>query len=135
MQYRMPHLQHLFAVRNVVENLRKHGGENGVREAEEITREVYSLAPKAIRASKEKILRFKKPDGSFSYDLDMHLCGKSQEAPVCIPGTNEGSVNSTVISTTGLTYNIIRDLGVSDADKPSILGPEVRPDFIDAPEL
>lgn len=124
-----------FAVRNIVENLRKHGGENGIREAEEITREVYSLAPKAIRASKEKILRFKKPDGSFSYDLDMHLCGKSQEAPVCIPGTNEGSVNSTVISTTGLTYNIIRALGVSDADKPSIFGPEVRPDFIDALEL
>lgn len=124
-----------FAVYNVVKNLRRHGGEEGLREAEEITKEVYSLAPKAILASKEKILRFKKQDSSFSYDLDMHLCGKSQEAPVCIPGTNEGSINSTVISTSGLTGNIIGALSIRDEDNPSIFGPEDRSVFISALEL
>jgi hypothetical protein len=124
-----------FAVYNVAKNLRRHGGEEGIREADEITKEVYELAPKAILASKEKILRFKKQDGSFSYDLDIHLCGKSQEAPVCIPGTNEGSINSTVISTSGLTGNIIGALGINDKDNPSIFGPEVRPAFISALEL
>ena len=63
------------------------------------------MAPEAILGSIPKAMLFRKEDGSFSY-MPHQACPRSQQAPVCIPGTNEGDVNGTCISTTGIIGNI-----------------------------
>jgi hypothetical protein len=85
-----------FSLQYLIGNLRKHGGEEGIREADEIIRELLSDSTAAIRSTKEKILMLKQKDGSFSY-MTCASGGKSQGAPVGLPGIYEGTVNSTVI--------------------------------------
>ena len=64
--------------------------------------EVRMAAIPAVKATAEKMRAgFRKPDGSFSYFAD-HSSQVSQNAPVAIPGTNEGDVNATVIFTYGI---------------------------------
>ena len=93
---------------------------------------VYKVAPEAIRASKKKILLFKKADSSFTYDLEVGLKGVSQEAPVCLSNIDEGSINSSVISTTGLTNNIYMALGIEDEYIVKIFGPERKHKFLES---
>lgn len=118
-----------FSIRNVLNNLRRHGGE---REAEELLSAVYKVAPEAIRASKKKILLFKKADGSFTYDLEVGLQGVSQEASVCLKNIDEGSVNSSVISSTGLTNNIYMALGIEDEYTVKIFGSVNKQKFLES---
>jgi len=91
-----------FTIYNMIENLRRHGGEDGNRKADEIQRKLIRLAPAGIRATKQKVSIFQKPDGSFSY-LEDRTAHYSQDVPVAVPYTNEGDVNASVICTTGTT--------------------------------
>ncbi len=94
------------AVSNIINNLRKFGGEEGKALAEEIISELRSGAVGAIRKTKEKLLPFKKSDHAFSYCKD-YPSSTSQGMPVCIPKLPEGDVNATVISVTlmiGMIY-------------------------------
>ena len=94
-----------FGVKNILVNLRTMGGDDGNALADSIARKLHSIAPAAIRKSREKIAIFKKADGAFSY---CKSCSSeiSQGAPVAIPGTPEGDVNATVIATVGVIENI-----------------------------
>ena len=121
-----------FSIRNVLNNLKRHGGES---EATELLSAVYKVAPEAIRSSKKKILLFKKADGSFTYNLEVGLRGVSQEAPVCLKNTDEGSINSSVISSTGLTNNIYMALGIEDEYVVRIFGFEKKKKFFEALDL
>ena len=94
-----------FAVRNILSNLREQGGDEGNEMADGIVTELRRIAPDAIRKSREKISIFKKPDGAFSYCRN-NSSEISQGAPVAIPGTPEGDVNATIISSMGLIENI-----------------------------
>ena len=91
-----------FSIRNILNSLRRVG-EN--ERADEILKKLTLMAPEAILGSIPKAMLFRKEDGSFSY-MPHQACPRSQQAPVCIPGTNEGDVNGTCISTTGIIGNI-----------------------------
>jgi hypothetical protein len=94
-----------FSIRNILNSLRGTGDPADKARADEILKKLTLMAPDAIRGSIPKAMLFRKEDGSFSY-MPHQACPRSQQAPVCIPGTNEGDVNGTCISTTGLTGNI-----------------------------
>jgi len=99
-----------FSISNIMTNLRKHGDDNGI--ANKIRAELLENAPEAIRATKEKVLTFKKSDGSFSYTTTKSAA-TSQGMPVAIPNTNEGDVNATGICSTGTLGNMFSALGLS----------------------
>ena len=99
-----------FSISNIMSNLRKHGDESGI--ADKIRLELLECAPEAIAATKEKVLTFKKADGSFSYTTTQSAA-TSQGLPVAIPNTNEGDVNATSICSTGTLGNIYSALGLS----------------------
>lgn len=86
-----------FSLQYLIGNLRKHGGEEGMHEADEIIRELLLSAPEAICSTKEKLLMLKHDDGSFRYMAYAPSGGRSQGAPVGLQGIQEGTVNSTVI--------------------------------------
>ena len=118
-----------FSIRNILNNLKRRGLD---KEARDLLSAVYKVAPEAIRASKKKILLFKKSDSSFTYDLEVGLKGVSQEAPVCLSNIDEGSINSSAISTTGLTNNIYMALGIEDEYIVKIFGPEKKQKFLES---
>ncbi len=82
-----------FALQYLIGNLRKCGA---TEEADGIVRELLCTSPEAIRSTKEKLLMLKHTDGSFLY-MRGKSGGRSQGAPVGLPGIVEGTVNSSVI--------------------------------------
>ena len=59
----------------------------------------------------EKLSRFRKPDGSFSYLQNRSVC-KSQGAPVSLYLENEGDVNATTIAMSGGVGMLLHNLGL-----------------------
>jgi hypothetical protein len=101
-----------FSIRNVVASLRKCGDE-GNKMADEIVREALIGAPRALRATKKKVLALKKEDHAFSYYLH-RAAPYSQGMPVCIPDTPEGDVNATAIAIGGTLICIYEALEIDD---------------------
>ncbi len=89
-----------YSIQNILKNLRKFGGEEGNREADEIVKKVIARAAEGVKANILKVKRFMKPDGSCSYTPPESAC-TSQGALVAIPHTNEGDVNATCINVFG----------------------------------
>jgi hypothetical protein len=89
-----------YSILNIMTNLRRFGGEDGAKEARAISDEILKDAPKYIRATKEKILTFRKEDGSFSI-LTNSTSPISQGMPVAVEGTNEGDVNAATLNSGG----------------------------------
>ena len=77
--------------------------------------------------AKEKVLKFRKSDYSFSYMPNMTACN-SQNMPVAIPGTNEGDVNATIICTSGILENIFNAMGIREFMIP-IYAPDAKEKF------
>ncbi len=102
-----------YSVKNILNSLRTYGGSEGELQAREISNKLLSTAPAAIRKTKEKLLTFKKADGSFSY-YPHGTADHSQGMPVAIKGSNEGDLNASVICTTGITGNIFETLGLRE---------------------
>lgn len=113
-----------YTVSNLLQNLRKYGGEDGNKNADDIVCELRRMAPYAIRRSKEKILPFKKADGAFSYG-PRSSSQTSQGVPVCLPDMPEGDENATTIASCGLVNNIFAALELNDY-KIGIFGDEER---------
>ncbi len=109
-----------FSISNIVKNIRKYGTEADNDYADEMIRELCLSAPAAILKSKEKISVFQKADGSFSYNPN-NSSSTSQGMPVAIYGTNEGDVNATVISITGIIGNLLQALEL-ESYKPMLFG-------------
>ncbi|MBO5316763.1 MAG: hypothetical protein J6B48_10095 [Clostridia bacterium] len=64
-----------------------------------------------INKTHDKLLVFRKPDGSFSYSPNRSAC-KSQGAPVAIYMENEGDVNATTIAMSGGVGMLLHNLGI-----------------------
>lgn len=111
------------AVRNILNNLRSCGGEEGNRLADEIVGELRARAPFAIRKTKEKILPFRKEKSSYSYGRD-YPAVISQGMPVCIPHLPEGDVNATVISSASMIAVVYDALELSKYKIPMFGEPE-----------
>ena len=89
--------------------------------AEKIKKEMYKLAPEAIRITKEKTLKFKKPDGSFSY-LPEYSTWTMQGAPCAIPRTPEGDMDAGVLGTNSMAWVIFGGLGFGHDDGVPLYG-------------
>ena len=120
----------LFSVSNILEILRNIGTPEANAEAEKALKVLYKGAPEAIRATTEKVRKFAKPDGAFSY-LQKSSTGFSQKAPVSIHMTVESDVNASVIATTGTTRHMYQALEVIDFFVP-LYDEEDRERFIAA---
>ena len=75
------------------------------------------MAPEAIRITKEKTLKFKHKDGSFSY-----FQGRSthymQGAPCALPRTDEGDMDAAILGTHFMILAITDVLGVDEYTVP-----------------
>ena len=68
-------------------------------------------AASLIRKTKEKLLLFRKEDGSFSYFKD-RSSALSQGVPAAVPNTNEGDVNATALAVGTASHHIAKAFGI-----------------------
>lgn len=114
-----------FSISNILGNLRRYGKEteiegkilDGNARADRIIDKLRSIAPAAIRKTKEKILPFKRDDGGFSYGRN-GSCPTSQGMPVCIPDSRESDVNGCIIASHEMIGYIYSALGLSEYKVP-----------------
>lgn len=102
-----------FALTNIFINLNGCGGEEGKAKVAELRQMLYESAPETLIATRDKISKCKKADGSFSYS-PKYSSATSQGAPAAVPNSVEGDVNGTVLSCSGLIDYVYSALGLSD---------------------
>ncbi len=108
-----------FALGNIISSLNgSDASENDKALAEEIRDELLTNAAEYIKICAEKYAPFLKDDGSFSF-TPKATSSLSQGMPVAIQGTNEGDVNATNISISGVAGYLFGALGLR-AYEPSI---------------
>ena len=120
-----------FALQYLINNIRRYGGEDGARQADEIVTELLRSAPEAIRSTGEKLLMLKHNDGSFRYMIGPSG-GRSQGAPVGLCGVTEGTVNSTVIC---IHRTVEAMMAVFDLPMPHIYDKDDYKNFLNAINL
>lgn len=76
-----------------------------------LRQKIHEIAPEAIRITKEKTLKFKRGDGSFSY-LPAYSTWTMQGAPCAVPRTCEGDMDAAVLGTNSMVWVISDALGV-----------------------
>lgn len=69
----------------------------------------------ALEITTKKTANFRKTDGSFSQTAE-YSAANSQGLPVAVPDTNEGDVNATALSSTGITSRMFAALGLPMPD-------------------
>lgn len=109
-----------FSIENIIKNLSKcaKDPEWGKAKVDEIRAELLADAPNSIRKTAEKLRKFRKDDGSFSY-FQTGSCCTSNEMWVAIKDTNEGDVNASVIGGIDVSDRMYFVLGL---ERPKILG-------------
>ena len=113
------------SISNVIGSVRAYGKTmvidgkemTGVERADRLIRIVRESAIKTLPKTKEKLLPYAKPHGSFSY----RPVGPAQNS-CCMPVTdfseNEGDVNATHLASTGMLQGIYSGLGLSAYQVP-----------------
>ncbi|MBR3805712.1 MAG: hypothetical protein IKJ13_02590 [Clostridia bacterium] len=104
----------LCTINTLIANIKMYG--SGAEETAKYKQYILEHAAEIIQATKNKILAFKKPDGSFSFSPD-HSSVTSQGHPVAVLNTNEGDVNATTIATSPTLGHL---LAIIEAPKPPI---------------
>jgi hypothetical protein len=109
-----------FSIENIIKNLSSQARdpEWGKQKVDEIRAELLADAPASIRKTAEKLRKFRKDDGSFSY-FQTGSCCTSNEMWVAIRDTNEGDVNASVIGGIDVSDRMYFVLGL---ERPKILG-------------
>jgi len=113
------------AITNVISSVRKYGatkeidGEmlDGPTRADKMMQFVRESAPKTLPKTKEKLMPYAKPQGSFSY-RPIGPAPNSCGMPVLDGEPVEGDVNATHLASTGLLSGIYGGLGLSDYKVP-----------------
>lgn len=95
------------AISGIFENLKIVGRAD---DAEALRRKVVSHAEELVRVTREKVIKCKRGDGSFSYDLSPNS-RFSQKAPVGL-GLEEGDINASAMCSTGVIYCLCDALGI-----------------------
>ncbi len=99
------------AVCNIINNVNKHKSkEEAGRIVGNIRAELHERAPELIKITMEKQGAFLLEDGSFMY-IESGSSGTSQNLPISIPGTIEGTMNSTLLCTTGTISHMMAAFG------------------------
>jgi len=79
----------------------------------ELRQMVFDNLPEMLESTVKKVSQYRKDDGSFSwYENESHYT--SQGSVVAVAGTNEGDVNATTISSSGLLKWVFDCIGVKD---------------------
>ena len=84
-----------------------------MEEAQQLRDKFLEMAPEALRITKEKTMKFRKPDGSFSY-LQKTSTATMQGYPCAVPGTYEGDMDAAVLATTFMVDTRTSVLGMHD---------------------
>ncbi len=95
--------------------LEESGEDENTALARNIRASLRTNAPAYIAKAKEIYSLFQKEDGSFSFN-QKSTSSHSQGMPVAVPGTDEGDVNATYISSIGLSGCIFGALGYNKVD-------------------
>ena len=95
-------------IKLLLDNLTKFGEP---QKAERIRAEILAKAPAMIRNTADKVIAFRKEDGSFSYSPNGGTY-RSQGALVANPKANEGDVNGNGLASTGVIRNVCSALGI-----------------------
>ena len=106
-----------FAISRTLRHMRDYGTDEDEAKAAELLKEVYRVAPEALRTTAKKLSAFKKLDGSFSYTPN-YSSPNSQGCPVAVPGSVEGDVNATVICTHDIINYVYSALDLSEYEVP-----------------
>ena len=117
------------AATSVLNNIESYAV-NGKEKAAEIRKSLMPLLDEAILATREKLTVFLKRDGSFVYGSTGKTSGKSMGATVCVPGTDEGDLNATLIGSSNMTDYIFSFMKLSSYEVPLALSRE-RAVFLD----
>ncbi len=117
-----------YSISNLVGILRGLKTPEASAAADEAVSVLLADAPRAIRATTEKVSTFAKPDGAFSY-LQKTSTGFAQKAPVSIHMTVESDVNASVIASSGTTRNMYSAMELLDFYVP-IYDKEDREKFL-----
>ena len=109
-----------YSIENIIKNLEScaKDPEWGKEKVREIRAELLADAPTSIRKTVEKLKKFRKDDGSFSY-FQTGSCCTSNDMWVAIKDTNEGDVNASVIGGIDVSDRMYFVLGL---ERPKILG-------------
>ncbi len=109
-----------FSIENIIKNLESCAKdvEWGKAKVKEIRAELLADAPASIRKTAEKLKKFRKDNGSFSY-FQTGSCCTSNDMWVAIKDTNEGDVNASVIGGIDVSDRMYFVLGL---ERPKILG-------------
>jgi hypothetical protein len=97
------------AIELTLKNMKTYGSNE---EAIAINNMIKERAAEVINITREKIVDFKKDDGSFGYTKTVSP-STSQGAPTSVPYTVEGDVNGGTIALTAITGNMTSALGIS----------------------
>ena len=109
-----------YSIENIIKNLESCAKDPawGKEKVREIRAELLADAPTSIRKTVEKLKKFRKDDGSFSY-FQTGSCCTSNDMWVAIKDTNEGDVNASVIGGIDVSDRMYFVLGL---ERPKILG-------------
>ena len=118
-----------FAAERVLRHIRTYGGDDGEKTFAKVLRLLYERAPEGLKKTKEKLLGFKKPDGSYSYTLK-YSSARSQGCPVTHEAMVEGDVNATIICSSDILAYIYGALDLRDLRAP-IFGKEDMDRYIE----
>jgi hypothetical protein len=108
---------------NVARMSKDSGDASAQKEIAELRDEMIRNYPDMIRATAKKLVKFRKPDGSFSY-LQNRTSHIANDMPIAVYGTNEGDVDATNICCGGILGHIF-----------AILNQEMIPFFGEADRL
>lgn len=108
---------------NVARMSKDSGDASAQKKIAELRDEMIRNYPDMIRATAKKLVKFRKPDGSFSY-LQNRTSHIANDMPIAVYGTNEGDVDATNICCGGILGHIF-----------AILNQEMIPFFGEADRL
>ncbi len=107
------------SVENIIRNLRTHGGKEGQKQADDVVKMLWKIAPAGVRKSREKVLIFKKELGSFSYKPEASST-TSQGMPTSIPDSPEGDINATFLCSVGIIDHVFKALDLDEYRVPML---------------
>ena len=102
-----------YALSGIKGNIENYGGDEAKAHLATFLEELLAKAPTLIEATRDKLVIFLKPDGSFSY-TQKYSSSVSQSAPVALPQSEEGDVNATTICAGGTITTMFSALGIGD---------------------
>lgn len=101
------------SVNNILNSMRRLGGTEGNRLANEAITYHLNNCIDSIISTKEKALRFQKPAGCFSMEFN-ESSGTSQGMPVAIFHTNEGDINANGLCSSATARQLFASIGLDE---------------------